>query len=80
MNIRRAAALRRNVQVTYGRDAVEAILKRSKSRRLGEQHEQAVHALVQVRVSFRLEELHTEICQFVLATAYRTGHVEVSYK
>lgn len=49
------------MQVTYGRDAVEAILKRSKGRRLRKQHKQAVHALVQVRVSFRFEKLHTEI-------------------
>lgn len=61
MDVRRAAALRRNVQVADGRDAVEPVLKRGESRRLGKQHEQSIHALIQVRIALGLEELHAEI-------------------
>ena len=49
------------MEVADCRDAIEAILKGRKGRGLWEEHEEAIEAFVQVRVSLRLEELHAEI-------------------
>ncbi len=48
---------RSNVQVSNRADAVQAVLERGKGRRLRQQHEQAVQALVQVRVLLRFQQL-----------------------
>jgi hypothetical protein len=52
---------RHHVEVADCRDAVKPIFKGRESRRLWKEHEKAVEAFVQIRVSLRLEELHAEI-------------------
>lgn len=49
------------MEVANGGDAIEAVLERREGRGLREQHEKPVHALVEVRVLFGLEELHAKV-------------------
>jgi hypothetical protein len=49
---------RSNMQVADGSDTIESVLERGEGRRLGEEHEQPVETLVEVRVSFGFEKLY----------------------
>jgi hypothetical protein len=46
------------MQVADGSDTIESVLERGEGRRLGEEHEQPVETLVEVRVSFGFEKLY----------------------
>lgn len=52
---------RRDVQIAYRTDTIQAILEGGECGRLRKQHQETIEALVEMRVLFRLEELQTKI-------------------
>lgn len=52
---------RRDVQVAYCADAVEAVFEGREGRGLREKHEEAIEAFIEVGVFLGLEELEAEV-------------------
>ena len=53
-----------DVQVPDGADGIETVLQCCESAGLWEEHEQAIHALVKMRIALWLEELHAEVGEY----------------
>jgi hypothetical protein len=51
----------RNMEISYRANAVEAVFQGSEGRRLWQEHKYTVHALVKIRVLFRLQQLESQI-------------------
>jgi hypothetical protein len=56
-----------DMQVPNRADAVEAVLEGGKGRGLREEHQEAVEALVQMRVTFGFEELESQVYFWIIS-------------